>query len=110
MTGCQEARRLRGGGDQGVRVSEAVNTAAFFDLDKTIIAKSSVLAFGRPFYREGLLSRRSIVKSMYAQIVLHARGRRRREDGKAPRGDVGDDEGLEAATKSRRSCARRSPT
>src|SRR5882757_2368599 len=43
--------------------------AAFFDLDKTIIAKSSVLAFGRPFYREGLLSRRAIVKSMYAQIV-----------------------------------------
>jgi len=43
--------------------------AAFFDLDKTIIAKSSVLAFGKPFYREGLLSRRAIVKSMYAQIV-----------------------------------------
>jgi HAD superfamily hydrolase (TIGR01490 family) len=43
--------------------------AAFFDLDKTIIAKSSVLAFGKPFYREGLLSKRAIVKSMYAQIV-----------------------------------------
>ena len=51
-------------------MSEAVNTAAFFDLDKTIIAKSSVLAFGRPFYREGLLSRRSIVKSLYAQVVF----------------------------------------
>jgi HAD superfamily hydrolase (TIGR01490 family) len=51
-------------------VSEAVNTAAFFDLDKTIIAKSSVLAFGRQFYREGLLSRRSIVKSLYAQVVF----------------------------------------
>ena len=46
------------------------NTAAFFDLDKTIIAKSSVLAFGRSFYREGLLSRRSIVKSLYAQVVF----------------------------------------
>jgi HAD superfamily hydrolase (TIGR01490 family) len=44
--------------------------AAFFDLDKTIIAKSSVLAFGRPFYREGLLSRGAIVKSIYAQIVF----------------------------------------
>jgi HAD superfamily hydrolase (TIGR01490 family) len=43
--------------------------AAFFDLDKTIIAKSSVLAFGRPFYREGLLSRRAIVRSIYAQVV-----------------------------------------
>jgi HAD superfamily hydrolase (TIGR01490 family) len=44
--------------------------AAFFDLDKTIIAKSSVLAFGRPFYREGLLSRGAIVKSAYAQVVF----------------------------------------
>jgi HAD superfamily hydrolase (TIGR01490 family) len=45
-------------------------TAAFFDLDKTIIAKSSVLAFGRPFYREGLLSKRAIVRSAYAQVVF----------------------------------------
>lgn len=44
--------------------------AAFFDLDKTIIAKSSVLAFGKPFYREGLLSRGMIAKSIYAQIVF----------------------------------------
>ncbi len=43
---------------------------AFFDLDKTIIAKSSVLAFGKPFYREGLLTRRTIVRSIYAQIVF----------------------------------------
>ncbi len=45
-------------------------SAAFFDLDKTIIAKSSVLAFGRNFYREGLLSRRSIVRGAYAQVVF----------------------------------------
>ena len=44
--------------------------AAFFDLDKTIIAKSAVLAFGRPFYREGLLSRRTIVRGMYSQVVF----------------------------------------
>ncbi len=43
--------------------------AAFFDLDKTIIAKSSVLAFGRSFYREGLVSRTTIAKSIYAQVV-----------------------------------------
>jgi HAD superfamily hydrolase (TIGR01490 family) len=47
-----------------------VTEAAFFDLDKTIIAKSSVLAFGKPFYREGLLSKSAIVKSIYAQIVF----------------------------------------
>jgi len=51
-------------------VIDAAREAAFFDLDKTIIAKSSVLAFGKPFYREGLLSRRAIVKSIYAQIVF----------------------------------------
>jgi HAD superfamily hydrolase (TIGR01490 family) len=44
--------------------------AAFFDLDKTVIAKSSVLAFGRPFYREGLLSKGAIVKSAYAQVIF----------------------------------------
>ena len=52
------------------QVHDPATSAAFFDLDKTIIAKSSVLAFGRPFYREGLLSRRSIVKSLYAQVVF----------------------------------------
>ena len=43
--------------------------AAFFDLDKTIIAKSSVIAFGKPFYREGLISRRTIARGIYAQFV-----------------------------------------
>jgi HAD superfamily hydrolase (TIGR01490 family) len=42
--------------------------AAFFDLDKTVIAKSSALAFGRPFYRDGLISRRDVVKAAYAQL------------------------------------------
>jgi len=43
--------------------------AAFFDLDKTIIAKSSVMAFGRPFYQGGLINRRALLKSTYAQFV-----------------------------------------
>jgi HAD superfamily hydrolase (TIGR01490 family) len=43
--------------------------AAFFDLDKTIIAKSSVMAFGGPFYREGLISKRTIVRGIYAQFI-----------------------------------------
>jgi len=33
--------------------------AAFLDLDKTIIAKSSALASSRPFYQGGLINRRS---------------------------------------------------
>ena len=44
--------------------------AAFFDLDKTIIAKSSALAFSRPFYAGGLINRRSVLRSTYAQFVF----------------------------------------
>lgn len=43
--------------------------AAFFDLDKTVIAKASMVAFGRPFYREGLISRRHVVRALYGQLV-----------------------------------------
>ena len=43
--------------------------AAFFDLDKTVIARASMVAFGRPFYRQGLISRSLILRSLYAQLV-----------------------------------------
>jgi len=46
-----------------------MRTAAFFDLDKTIIAKSSALAFSRPFQAGGLISRRAVLRSAYAQFV-----------------------------------------
>ncbi len=42
--------------------------AAFFDLDKTVIAKSSTLAFGRPFYRAGFLGKRTLMKLGFAQL------------------------------------------
>src|SRR5947209_4263629 len=46
--------------------------AAFFDLDKTVIAKASMMAFGRPFMREGLLRRRTVLRGAYAHVVyLH---------------------------------------
>ncbi|HEX8779754.1 MAG TPA: HAD family hydrolase [Nocardioides sp.] len=44
-------------------------TAAFFDLDKTIIARSSTLAFSKPFQAGGLISRRAMLRSAYAQFV-----------------------------------------
>ncbi len=44
--------------------------AAFFDLDKTIIAKSSALAFSRPFYAGGLINRRHVLRSSYAQFMF----------------------------------------
>jgi HAD superfamily hydrolase (TIGR01490 family) len=51
-----------------------VADAAFFDLDKTIIAGSSALAFSRPFLREGLISRRAVLRSGYAQLLLLVAG------------------------------------
>src|SRR5690349_24708692 len=44
-------------------------TAAFFDLDKTIIAKSSTMAFSRPFHAGGLITRGAMLRSAYAQFV-----------------------------------------
>ena len=49
--------------------SGTARTAAFFDLDKTIIARSSTLAFSRPFYAGGLINRRTVLRSAYAQFV-----------------------------------------
>jgi HAD superfamily hydrolase (TIGR01490 family) len=43
--------------------------AAFFDLDKTVIATSSVMALGGTLYRDGLISKRTIVRGIYAQVV-----------------------------------------
>jgi HAD superfamily hydrolase (TIGR01490 family) len=43
--------------------------AAFFDLDKTVISKSSSLALTRPMYRAGLVSRSGLLKGAYAQLV-----------------------------------------
>jgi HAD superfamily hydrolase (TIGR01490 family) len=48
--------------------------AAFFDLDKTIIAKSSPLALGPSFFREGLIGRGFLLKSLYAQLVFNLMG------------------------------------
>ncbi len=46
--------------------------AAFFDLDKTVIAKASMLAFGRPFYREGMISKTTALRALYGQLIyLH---------------------------------------
>src|SRR6266496_4783506 len=55
-------------------LSAVPRIAAFFDLDKTIIAKSSTLAFGKPFYQSGLLNRRTVLRSAYAQFVFALAG------------------------------------
>lgn len=47
---------------------------AFFDLDKTIIAKSSTLAFARPLHKAGLLRRRTLLRAATAQVIYRMAG------------------------------------
>ena len=51
-------------------LSTTPRTAAFFDLDKTIIATSSSAAFSKPFIAGGLLSRADVLRSAYAHFVF----------------------------------------
>jgi HAD superfamily hydrolase (TIGR01490 family) len=44
--------------------------AAFFDLDKTVIAKSSLVALGPEFHARGLLHRRTLVWGVFSQILF----------------------------------------
>lgn len=50
------------------------STAAFFDLDKTIISRSSTLAFAPSFYRMGLISRVQVLRGACAQLVFRLTG------------------------------------
>jgi len=43
--------------------------AAFFDLDKTVIAKASMVAFSGPLHRAGLLSRGLLLRAAWGQLV-----------------------------------------
>ena len=49
-------------------------TAAFFDLDKTLLSCSSTLAFSRPFYEHGLISRTAMLRGVVAQAVFQRAG------------------------------------
>ena len=44
--------------------------AAFFDLDRTLISRSSSLSLAPAFHRRGLLRRRDRTKAMIAQVVF----------------------------------------
>jgi HAD superfamily hydrolase (TIGR01490 family) len=48
--------------------------AAFFDLDRTLIKRSSVLALAGSFRRRGLISRVDLVKSAFWQVLFVLRG------------------------------------
>jgi HAD superfamily hydrolase (TIGR01490 family) len=48
--------------------------AAFFDLDKTVIAKASMVAFSRPLHRAGMLNRRLMLKAAWGQLAYQVLG------------------------------------
>ncbi|GAB4087091.1 HAD-IB family hydrolase [Myceligenerans cantabricum] len=52
------------------RTPTAGRTAAFFDLDKTIIATSSSQAFSKPFIAGGLISHADVLRSAYAHFLF----------------------------------------
>jgi HAD superfamily hydrolase (TIGR01490 family) len=60
--------------------------AAFFDLDKTVIDRAAMVAFGKPLYHRGFISRRLLLRAVYSQLVYlylgadEARMERMRED------------------------------
>lgn len=49
-------------------------SAAFFDLDKTIIATTSSMAFSKPFYKGGLITRSNALRTAYAQFLFMVGG------------------------------------
>jgi HAD superfamily hydrolase (TIGR01490 family) len=51
-----------------------VQAAAFFDLDRTLIRRSSVLALAPSFRARGLISRIDLAKSAFWQLLFAARG------------------------------------
>jgi HAD superfamily hydrolase (TIGR01490 family) len=48
--------------------------AAFFDLDKTVIARASLLAYGRTLRREGYISHRLALRAALGQLMFRAFG------------------------------------
>ncbi len=64
-----------------------MSAAAFFDLDRTLLRRSSALALAGSFRERGMISRRQLAKAAFWQLLFVARGasheavRRGAEDG-----------------------------
>lgn len=55
-------------------MTDGPRPAAFFDLDKTIIAMSSSAALSRPLLEGGLLTRAGALRTAYASLLFHMGG------------------------------------
>ncbi len=60
--------------DVPVESESTTTAAAFFDLDKTIISRSSTLAFAPSFYRYGLITRTEALRGACAQLAFRMGG------------------------------------
>ena len=69
--------------------------AAFFDLDKTVIAKASVAAFGPTLYNQGLITRRVLLRVAVAHLVYLQLGAKHGRLEKARRSLLGITRGWE---------------
>jgi HAD superfamily hydrolase (TIGR01490 family) len=49
-------------------------SAAFFDLDRTLMEGSSAFQFGRAAYRAGLMTRRQLISDAWANVLFRLRG------------------------------------
>jgi HAD superfamily hydrolase (TIGR01490 family) len=54
--------------------ASGAGSAAFFDLDKTLIQGSSAFQFGRAAYRAGLMGRRQLLSDAVANVQFRLRG------------------------------------
>lgn len=48
--------------------------AAFFDLDKTVIAKAAMMAFGPQLHKEGMINRWLVMRAVWGQLVFRYLG------------------------------------
>jgi HAD superfamily hydrolase (TIGR01490 family) len=53
---------------------EGEHGAAFFDLDRTLIAGSSTFQFGRAAYKAGLMTKRDMARDVWEHVVFRLRG------------------------------------
>ncbi len=62
------------GGNEGGNGHRSTRPAAFFDLDKTLMAGSSGVFFARAAYETGMISRRRLARDLYENLRFRLRG------------------------------------
>lgn len=59
---------------QTTTLMNASHAAAFFDLDRTLVHGSSLLALGWPLYRAGFISAKTLLRGGLSQLIFAKRG------------------------------------